>query len=104
MLDAFGPGLEWVVLVCGENDIAEGVSVSNAFSRFKSNVEKAVSTGARVLYMGTKPEPSTKSLWDEYRKYDALIRGYATSLGGFLLYTWLRLRTTPASPPKTKQA
>lgn len=30
--------------------------------------------------------------------------GYATSLGGFLLYTWLRLRTTPASPPKTKQA
>jgi len=80
MLDAFGPGLEWVVLVCGENDIAYGTKPSKAFKRFKSIVDEVVATGARLLYMGTKPEPSTKSMWDEYREYDELIREYATSL------------------------
>ena len=80
MLDAFGPGLEWVVLVCGENDIAYGTKPSKAFARFKSIVDEVMATGARLLYMGTKPEPSTKSMWDEYREYDKLIREYATSL------------------------
>lgn len=30
--------------------------------------------------------------------------GYATSLGGFLLYTWLRLRSAPASPSAKRKA
>lgn len=83
---------KWVVLVCGENDLANHGSVSKAFSKFQSVVNKIfefpIHTSVRVLYIGTKPEPSTKSLHEKYREYDNLIRNWAAELSS---------RTTP--PP-----
>jgi len=70
---------DWVVLVCGENDLMSA-SVETTFSRFKSVVEKATAAGARVVYMGTKDEPDSKSLWAKYEKYDTLVFNYASGL------------------------
>ena len=70
---------EWVVLVCGENDLAEDTSVNDTFQRFEEIVSKINAFGARVVYMGTKPEPSTKSLHALYRQYDAKIRALASA-------------------------
>jgi len=64
---------EWVVLVCGENDLIGG-GVTNTFNTFMEVVDKIVATGARVVYMGTKPEPSTTFFHSKYRQYDAKIR------------------------------
>merc|ERR1711907_503774 len=36
-------------------------------------------SGSRVIYMGTKPEPDTKSIHNLYREYDELIRNYYNS-------------------------
>ena len=69
-----------VILVCGENDLWD-TSVSKTFKKFKKIVKKVVATGARVIYMGTKPEPDTNSLHDEYQEYDALIRALAADYG-----------------------
>mmetsp|Transcript_8329 Transcript_8329/g.10467 ORF Transcript_8329/g.10467 Transcript_8329/m.10467 type:complete len:388 (-) Transcript_8329:479-1642(-) len=71
---------EWVVLVCGENDLAYGESVDKTFQDFESVVAKIVKKGARVIYMGTKPEPGTKKLHSDYEKYDAKIRAKATGM------------------------
>jgi len=65
-----------VVLVCGENDLADGYSAAQAFSNFKKVVSKISAKGATTIYMGTKPEPDTTDLHAEYQKYDALIRDY----------------------------
>ena len=64
-----------VVLVCGENDLYYN-SPATAFSNFKKIVNKIAAQGATTIYMGTKPEPGTKSMHAKYRKYDALIREY----------------------------
>ena len=69
-----------VILVCGENDLWD-TSVSKTFKNFKKIVKKVVATGARVIYMGTKPEPDSKSLHDEYQEYDMLIRALAAEYG-----------------------
>jgi len=78
-----------VVLVCGENDLTSGASVETAFARWKNAVEKINDHGARVIYMGTKPEPDTKDeLIDgldthaQYRAFDDLIRAFAIASGG----------------------
>ena len=68
----------WVVLVCGENDMADGSSAGGAFRQWKKVVKKITSSGARVLYIGTKPEPDTVPLHKKYRQYDAKIRRFAT--------------------------
>merc|ERR1712224_73606 len=65
-----------VVLVCGENDLAEGDSPAQVFRNFQKLVTKITESGASVVYLGTKPEPSTKRLHSKYRSYDALIREY----------------------------
>jgi len=65
-----------VVLVCGENDLAEGDSPAQVFRNFQKIVDKITKSGASVVYLGTKPEPSTKGLHAKYRQYDALIREY----------------------------
>jgi len=44
-----------VVLVCGENDLGRGLSVNKTFRRFQDLVDKINASGARVIYMGTKP-------------------------------------------------
>ena len=69
-----------VLLVCGENDLAEGTSVAATFARYSSLVDTVRATGARVIYMGTKPEPATTSLHAKYVRYDQEIRELATSL------------------------
>jgi len=73
------PSTEWIVLVCGENDLWYQ-SVDKTFSKFVAIVNEFISNGNRVLYVGTKPEPDTKSLHDEYRKYDEKIRNKAIEL------------------------
>ena len=70
---------DWVVLVCGENDLAYGTNAATAFSRFSSVFAKIQATGARVLYMGTKPEPDTTPLHNKYQSYDTKIRELAAS-------------------------
>lgn len=68
-----------VVLVCGENDLWDS-TVSATFSNFKSLVEKLAAGGVqRVVYMSTKPEPETQEIHSKYRRYDALVRDYATT-------------------------
>jgi len=77
-LNLYNP--EWVVLVCGENDLPD-TSVSDTFVRFMKVVNAIVATGARVVYLGTKPEPDTGEwLRSRYRKYDEKIRGKATEM------------------------
>jgi lysophospholipase L1-like esterase len=68
-----------VVLVCGENDLWEQ-SVSQTFGDFSDVVSTINRSGATVYYMGTKPEPETAKLHEEYRQYDALIRAHAEAL------------------------
>jgi len=75
-LDQWRPDV--VVLVCGENDLWSA-SVDVTFQRFESVVAKITNFGARVLYLGTKPEPATKSLHAEYQQYDAKIRALASA-------------------------
>lgn len=74
-------GPKWVVIVCGENDIDGSRSVTiAALARFKEIVGKFIADGARVIYLGTKPEPGTsKGEIKEYKYYDAELRKYAAS-------------------------
>jgi len=72
---------EWVVLVCGENDIdGKRRETNKALARFKTIVGKFVADGSRVIYMGTKPEPGSRNLYNEYKYYDAQVRKFARSL------------------------
>lgn len=82
-LDRYNP--EWVVLVCGENDVGNGRTVSATFDDFRAIVSKINAAGIRVLYVGSKPEPSTSSLHAKYRAYDRLIRQHAASLASAAL-------------------
>lgn len=76
-LASFDPN--WVVIVCGENDLfSQGAEAT--FVDFKEVIQKIVSSGARALYLGTKPEPSTQYMHSKYRNYDAKIREHADIL------------------------
>jgi len=66
------------VLVCGENDLWDR-SPQKVFQDFQTIVTKINNSGSRVIYMGTKPEPDTKSIHNLYREYDELIRNYYNS-------------------------
>jgi len=70
---------EWVVLVCGENDLFSQ-TVTQTFNDFMDVVNAIVASGARVVYMGTKPEPGTTVLHSNYRSYDAKIRTKAVEM------------------------
>lgn len=75
------PPTDWVVLVCGENDLYYGSNVKKTFEYFKKIVKEVLTTtGARVLYIGTKPEPATTDLHGKYKEYDQKIRDYAKQL------------------------
>ena len=69
-----------IVLVCGENDLANKKSVDETFGLFKKIVDKAKSRDIQVIYLGTKPEPSTKSIHKKYRMYDTKIKEWAVTL------------------------
>jgi len=72
---------KWAVLVCGENDIDGTRSNTNAaLERFTKIVGKLIDDGARVIYLGTKPEPKSKDVYKEYKYYDAHIRKLASAL------------------------
>jgi len=81
-LSTFAPSV--VILVCGENDLGAGSTVSQTFARFSSLVDKIESAGARAVYLGTKPEPATASLHSKYRQYDAQIRSLTSCKAGKL--------------------
>jgi len=77
----------WVVFVSGENDIKGPDEVDNpreltdkAFERFKKIVVQFVNTGARVIYLGTKVEPGSHDIFEEYAHYDAQVRALATAM------------------------
>ena len=67
----------WVILVCGENDLADDETVDDTFEDFEEIIGIIHNAGAKVLYMGTKPEPSTTDLHTSYQEYDDKIREYA---------------------------
>jgi len=72
---------KWAVIVCGENDIGGNrTDTIAAFRRFESIVGKLIGDGARVIYLGTKPEPKSKDVYKEYNYYDAQIRKFASAL------------------------
>jgi len=95
-LDYFKP--KTVVLVCGENDLASGASVSTASDRLSSAVKIINEKGAAVIFMGTKNEPNTTSLWDEYAQYDDYARSLAktkcgTNVAGRPEFTFIDVNT-----------
>lgn len=74
------PAPATVVIVCGENDLWNMNAVA-AFRTFEKVVSKLLAMGVgQVVYMGTKPEPDTTELHQEYRQYDAKIREHASQL------------------------
>eukprot|EP00588_Corethron_pennatum_P011172 CAMPEP_0194277410 /NCGR_PEP_ID=MMETSP0169-20130528/9748_1 /TAXON_ID=218684 /ORGANISM="Corethron pennatum, Strain L29A3" /LENGTH=338 /DNA_ID=CAMNT_0039021381 /DNA_START=47 /DNA_END=1064 /DNA_ORIENTATION=+ len=84
IIAAFQP--ERVVLVCGENDLAGGTSVSKTFELYSDVVAKYVASGARVFSFSTKPEPDSTNLLEDYEALDALIRPLAAQLAGSLTF------------------
>jgi lysophospholipase L1-like esterase len=69
-----------VVIVCGENDLSEDRTVEETFEDFQAIIHKIIGSGASVTYMGTKPEPGTTELHDQYRDYDGRIQDFAVNL------------------------
>ena len=70
----------FVVIVCGENDLADHAVPNQAFADFKTVYELIAETGVRTYTVSTKPEPETKALHSEYEAYDALVLGLAREL------------------------
>jgi len=73
-LDYFQPSI--VVLVCGSNDLMEA-SVATTSNRFRKAVASMNQWGSAVIYMGTKDDPSSPQLWNEYAEYDNAARDHA---------------------------
>jgi len=73
-VDAFEP--KTVVLVCGENDLAEGETVDDTFAILKDVLQAYLAAGAKVVFIGTKDEPGSASLYDQYSSYDEKIMEY----------------------------
>merc|ERR1711865_1326167 len=49
-------------------------------------VNNITQSGARVIMMGTKPEPDTKNLHKKYRQYDAKVGQFAKSSKGSVAF------------------
>ena len=75
-IDTFNP--EQIVLVCGENDLFE-YSVEETFENYQNVVLAYINSGAKVVSISTKPEPSTTSLHSKYRTLDNLIKDWAAT-------------------------
>jgi len=69
--------IQWMVLVCGENDLASGASVNTVFKRFRKIYNAAINENIKIIMMGTKPEPDTKNLHKKYKKYDKKLKKFA---------------------------
>jgi lysophospholipase L1-like esterase len=84
-IGAFNPSK--VVLVCGENDIAGGSSAAKAFARYQKVVLSYLDGGAiPVFSFSTKPEPDSTELHDKYKDLDRLIKDWAATLDGKLVF------------------
>lgn len=73
-LDYFQPSI--VVLVCGSNDLIEE-TVTTTSNRFRKAVANMNQRDSAVIYMGTKDDPSSPELWNDYAEYDNVARDYA---------------------------
>lgn len=69
--------ISWMILVCGENDLAGFSSAATVFRRFKKIYKLARRNDIRIIMMGTKPEPDTKNLHKKYRQYDRKLKRWA---------------------------
>jgi len=78
ILEEFKPAR--VVLVCGENDLAGDSTVARTFGRWKRVVDRVTATGARMVVMGTKPEPDSTELFPKYEDFDKRIKDYVVQL------------------------
>lgn len=85
---------DFVVFISGENDMdSRKTPVEPIFENFKKVVEVIIESAnkPRVIYITTKPEPSTKKLHALYERYDTLIKEYAAELAS--------ASHNPCSPP-----
>jgi len=73
-LDYFQPSI--VVLVCGSNDLIEK-SVALTSNRLRSAATRMNQQGSAVIFMGTKDDPSSPELWNDYSDFDNAAREYA---------------------------
>lgn len=69
-----------LVLVCGENDLAGGASVATTLARLDRILEKTQAANLPVVFLGTKPEPDSRSLWKKYEQYDQGLKDRAKRL------------------------
>lgn len=70
-----------VVLVAGENDLADGAPPSKVFESFKQTFS-AITSVAPLIYISTKPEPCTRELEGEYKELNRLIAQHYASKAG----------------------
>merc|ERR1712166_1072505 len=71
---------EW----CTDPEFPNSMNYGQQPGKFKQTCKKIwmkiTAAGARVLYMGTKPEPDSQSLWKKYKKYDKKVSKLAATL------------------------
>jgi len=73
MMEAFEPSM--VVLVCGEKDLDDGLSVRKTYRRFKKIVSMVMSHHASIVYLGTRPEPQKSTEQHaKYRNFDLSVK------------------------------
>jgi lysophospholipase L1-like esterase len=78
-VSAFEPSK--VVLVCGENDLSDGSTPAVTFASYQTAVMPYVHSGATK-----KTEPATIGLHNKYKKLDSLIKDWAATLDGQLVF------------------
>ena len=74
-------GLDAIVVVAGEIDMAFGATATDAYASFEAFLAavRAVNADVPVLYIRCKPESSTKKLHSEYEVYDGLVEELCTT-------------------------
>jgi hypothetical protein len=83
LLSEFSPAT--VLLVCGENNLGDQ-SASQAFQDFSAIIGRITSTGARTLYIGTKPEQAPPRC--------------TACTGSMMPSSWRTRRCSPARQPQ----
>lgn len=74
MIEKYNPKI--VVMVAGENDLADGTPPSKVLSDFELVYETITNGGAHLIYIGTKSEPATKGLQKAYRELNRLVGNF----------------------------
>ena len=63
-----------IVLICGENDLAEGASSTETFKRLEAVITTTSAADLQTVYFSTKPEPLTKIRKRKNLQYDLLLK------------------------------